>query len=95
MTHLALEDRFVYPAMQKSPDPHRRAFAAQLQDEIGGLAVIFSDYVAAWNEDRIVRDWSGFCDQTIAVLDALEARVAREDAFFLPASPELDYQQRA
>lgn len=94
MTHLALEDRIVYPALQRSPDPEQRAQAALLQRQMGGLAQQFADYTAGWSDDRITREWPLFCAQTRVILEALDARIALEDRFFTPILPELQRLMR-
>lgn len=92
MTHLALEDRFLYPAMQRYPDGRTRETAASLQSETGQLADSFSRYMSSWNEDRMIREWSAFCKETRAVLDALTDRVARENRTLYPLAERIVQQ---
>ncbi|MFB0872264.1 MULTISPECIES: hemerythrin domain-containing protein [unclassified Sphingobium] len=90
MTHLALEDRIVYPTLQRSLDADQRAQAALLQRQMGGLAQRFADYTAGWSDDRITREWPLFCSETRLILEALDARIALEDRFYgaLRADPD-------
>ena len=86
MAHLALEDRILYPALQKSPHGDVRDTAARLQSETGALADAFSAYMAAWSDDRVVRDWSGFCAETRHILTALTDRIDRENRRLYPVA---------
>ncbi|WP_183956121.1 hemerythrin domain-containing protein [Sphingobium fontiphilum] len=84
MTHLALEDRLLYPATVHSSDDDTRKTAAALQQEMGDLAARFSSYMTAWSDDRILREWSAFCTQTRAMLTALADRVDSENRILYP-----------
>ncbi len=84
MAHLALEDRILYPAMQKSPDARIRATAATLQQETGAWADTFSRYMAAWCDDRVAREWADFCIETRGIIQALSERVDRENRHLYP-----------
>ena len=42
-----------------------------IQAEIGALAESFARYMAAWTDERITRDWRGFCADSDRILDAL------------------------
>lgn len=82
MTHLALEDRLLYPALKRSADLRTRDQAAALEQEIGALGTIFNSYMASWTDDRIAREWPAFCAETREILRALTDRVGREDRLF-------------
>lgn len=84
MGHLALEDRIFYPAVQRMADEHVRATAQRLQTEIAPLAGAFSAYMADWNEDRIHREWAGFCAETRDILDSLGSRIDKEERILYP-----------
>lgn len=84
MTHLALEDRLLYPAALHSSHDDARKTAMTLQQEMGDLAAQFSSYMTTWSDDRILREWPDFCAQTRAVLAALSARVDRENSLLYP-----------
>lgn len=84
MAHLALEDRILYPALQKLPHGDVRETAARLQKETGALADAFCTYMAAWSDDRVARDWSGFCAETRRILTALNDRIDRESRRLYP-----------
>ena len=84
IAHLALEDRILYPALQRSPHADVRDTAARLQNETGALADAFSTYMAAWSDDRVARDWGGFCAETRRILTALTDRIDRENRRLYP-----------
>lgn len=89
MTHLALEDRILYPTMQRSGDEKARSTADRLLRETGALAQAFSTYMTAWSDERITRDWPGFRAETAAILKALGDRVRREDDSLYPLAERL------
>ena len=60
------------------------------KDEMGGLAPAFLAYSEKWNANSISADWSGYCADTRAVLDALENRLEREDRDLFPLLERLD-----
>ena len=84
MAHLALEDRILYPAMQRSTDETIRTTAARIQSEIGTLADRFTRYMADWSDERIALQWRAFCLETGQILDALARRIDREDNLLYP-----------
>ena len=88
IAHLALEDRILYPAMQRAPDVAVRKTAAQLQSETGALADRFTRYMADWSDDRIAGEWSVFCAETRLILAALAERVDRENRTLYPLADE-------
>ena len=90
MAHLALEDRILYPALQRQGDDRIRATAARIQAEIGALADSFARYMAAWTDERITRDWRGFCADSGRVLDALSRRIDREERILYPLARSAD-----
>ncbi|WP_232313794.1 MULTISPECIES: hemerythrin domain-containing protein [unclassified Sphingobium] len=84
IAHLALEDRILYPALQRAADPLTRERATLLQKETGALADRFSVYMAAWSDDRISSQWSDFCAETRLILTALSDRIDRENRALYP-----------
>ncbi|GBH29507.1 hemerythrin domain-containing protein [Sphingobium xenophagum] len=90
MGHLALEDRILYPALQRADDAHTRTTAAALQAETGALAESFSSYMTAWSDDRVAREWADFCIATQAVIRALTERVDRENRTLYPLADRID-----
>lgn len=84
MSHLALEDRIFYPAMQRTSDEQARATAQRLQSDMGMLAQNFSAYMQRWNDDQIARRWPDFCTETRDVLATLKTRMEQEERLLYP-----------
>ena len=83
--HLAAEDRVLYPALIGSSDPHAAQTGRQFQEEMGGLAATYADFVSRWNlASRIGNDPQGFRDEANAVFKALHQRVQRENQELYP-----------
>ncbi|MDI1296539.1 MAG: hemerythrin domain-containing protein [bacterium] len=90
IAHLALEDRILYPAMQRAPDDRTRTVAAKLQTETGALAEVFTRYMSSWTDERIAREWRAFCAETQQILKALGERIEREDRTLYPLAEHVD-----
>ena len=84
ITHLALEDRLLYPAAMRSSHDEARKTAMTMQQEMGDLAARFSSYMTAWSDDRILREWPAFCAQTRALLATLGDRIESENRILYP-----------
>lgn len=84
LAHLALEDRILYPALQRATDSRTRTTAASLHDETGALAERFSRYMAEWSDDRVAREWAAFCAETRDILTLLGDRIDRENRILYP-----------
>jgi len=79
--HLAIEDNSLYPRAKSHSDARLRDVAARFETEMGGLSQRFDAYRKAWPGPlAIARDPAAFVADTRAVLDALKARVAREES---------------
>ncbi|WP_340264524.1 hemerythrin domain-containing protein [Sphingobium mellinum] len=95
MSHLALEDRIFYPAVQRSADEQARTMAQRLQSEMGMLAQNFSAYMQRWNDDQIARFWPDFCSETRDVLTMLKARMEQEERLLYPIAEAAHRQAMA
>ncbi|HEX7874987.1 MAG TPA: hemerythrin domain-containing protein [Sphingobium sp.] len=84
MSHLALEDRIFYPAMQRLSDKPARTAAQQLRSQVGTLAQDFSTYMHRWNDDKVARQWAEFCADTRKIMAALRTRVDQEERLLFP-----------
>ena len=79
--HLAIEDNSLYPRAKAHADARLREVAQRFETEMGGLSQRFDSYRKAWPGPlAIARDPAGFVADTRAVLDALKARVTREES---------------
>lgn len=78
--HLAIEDNSLYPRAKAGDDARLRAVASRFETEMGGLRDRFDAYRRTWPGPlAIARDPARFASETRAVLDALKARVGREE----------------
>ncbi len=79
-THLALEDRTVYPLLECSSDDALRSKAVSYKRAMGSLAHAFAEFYARWTEEGAVsRDGSLFLTQWDEMRSALDARMDAED----------------
>ncbi len=84
--HLAIEDRSLYPELQKSPDAEIATLGKRFETEMGGVA----DGMAAWG-----KHWSTptaiqarpdrFVAETAAIVATLKNRIHRENQELYPA----------
>lgn len=81
--HLALEDNSLYPRCLRNDDSRLRQVAQRFQSEMGDLGPRFDAYKKAWPGPlAIARDPAAFVTDTVAILNLLRARVAREESEF-------------
>ncbi|MCW6537672.1 hemerythrin domain-containing protein [Sphingomonas lycopersici] len=84
IAHLAVEDRWLYPAFIASSNQRAADTAKQFKDEMGGLADVFTNYMSKWTDQRIAAEWAAYCDETKALLAALADRILRENNELYP-----------
>lgn len=84
LAHLAKEDRLVYPALISSGDRDTASTAHLISAEVGDLADKWRHYLSYWTVARIREDGEAFRAQTVAVEQALLARIEREEAELFP-----------
>ncbi|KQM97792.1 hypothetical protein ASE85_12935 [Sphingobium sp. Leaf26] len=82
--HLAREDKHVYPELKRHTDARIATLATAYEAEMGSLDQQYRDYMARWNSGGITTHWQGFCTETLAIIDALENRIAREEQELYP-----------
>jgi len=90
LRHLKCEDWILYPRLKASGNPAVVAMAHEFVHEMGHIAQDFAIYDAKWTAERVVADWSGFCEETGAVLGMLGMRIERENTDLYPAADLLD-----
>jgi hypothetical protein len=87
--HLAMEDHALYPRLLTHSNPEVRKLTEQLKHEMGGILVVFKDYLGRWpTPENIQADSSSFVNETRQIFAALEARIAKEDAQMFPKLDE-------
>jgi len=90
LAHLKLEDWALYPRLIESADADISSAGQAFKDEMGGLAPAFLAYSDKWNANTIAADWSAYCKDTAAILEALTNRLIRENRDLLPLLERLD-----
>jgi hypothetical protein len=90
LAHLKLEDWALYPRLIESAETDISAAGQAFKEEMGGLAPAFLAYSDKWNANTITADWSAYCKDTAAILEALTNRLIRENRDLLPLLERLD-----
>lgn len=88
--HLAQEDRSLYPSLIASGDERVAAVAHQFVAEMGEFAKGLHSFAKRWPCSRAVSsNFGAFRNETIAVLDALNERILRENEELYPLADTL------
>ena len=83
--HLAAEDKYLYPALQKDPAAHIQQLAAKFSREMGTLADVYKAYRDRFMlTSQIEADPALFLQETAKVLQALSNRLQKEDKELYP-----------
>ena len=86
LAHLSLEDKLLYPKLQKAKDVQLQQMAERFIVESGGLAPVLKDYVQRWLlADSAQQNISKFLDVTEVWTKALRLRMDVEDQELYPA----------
>jgi len=84
-THLAIEDRVLYPSLFKHGNQKIVDMAHAYQSEMQGITNAFVDFSRRWSSaDEITRDPEGFRDHANTALKALHIRMQKENKEFYP-----------
>jgi len=85
VTHLAAEDRVLYPSVIRHPDPKMSGLAKRYQDEMGDLAKKLQGFLRKWsNPNELKRAPEEFRAEANQVLRAVHDRITRENLEFYP-----------
>ena len=83
--HLAAEDNYLYPALQKNTDTRIQQTAARFSDEMGALAKVYSSYRNKFMlASQIEAAPADFLKETSGIIDALAKRLQKEDTELYP-----------
>ena len=82
--HLKIEDWVLYPRLLDSDDPVVATTARTFNDQMGGLAAEYIEYVQKWSALAIECDWRGFCADSAVIVQALTQRIVRENRELYP-----------
>jgi len=84
--HLAVEDKFLYPALENTSDVHLARMGKRFQDEMASIASAYLAFARRWNTPSTVsQNPEGFRSDANSVLKVLYDRMRREDLDFYPA----------
>ena len=90
IAHLKAEDWVLYPRLFASADAAVEQTARAFSDEMGDLADAYMAHTQKWTAPSIAADWSGYCKETAAILDALSNRIVRENRELYPLLEAMD-----
>lgn len=83
--HLAVEDRLLYPALQKGGDAALARLGQRFQQEMGTIASAYLGFARRWNTaDALRADEAGFRANANLVLRQVYERMQRENHDFYP-----------
>lgn len=78
--HLSLEDKYLYPGLQKNDDERVKKLAEDYQKEMGDLAEKFVTYKDKYNtRQKIAQNLSTLRQETTNILLEIEKRIHREE----------------
>lgn len=83
--HLAFEDTALYPPLLGHAEPRLRAESQRYLDGIGPVRTRVKAHLDQWlTSARVAAEPTAFRRETLALLDALQARLEAEDREFYP-----------
>ncbi len=83
--HLAVEDKALYPALQRSGDAELARMGQQYQQDMGPIAQAFDGFARRWNTAASLRsNPEGFRQDANTVLRRVYERMQRENREFYP-----------
>ncbi|MDQ3036028.1 MAG: hemerythrin domain-containing protein [Myxococcota bacterium] len=83
--HLAMEDKGLYPRLQRHSNERVRALATKYMTDMGSICQVFGAYIERWRDRlNIQNDAAAFVTETRGILGALSNRIAREDNELYP-----------
>ena len=88
--HLAVEQRYLYPAAQASGVASVAQLGRAYENEMHGIAGAYLDFAGRWNTPvRLAAEPEAFRSEANTVLHALFQRMRREDHDLYPAIESL------
>lgn len=84
--HLAVEDKYLYPAIEAGADVNLRRMSRRYAAEMDGIAQRYLAFASSWNTAvQIERAPEGFRAGANAILRQVYERMQRENTEFYPA----------
>ena len=87
--HLAVEDKVLYPALQRGDNAELARLGRQYQSEMESIASAYDAFARRWNTaDNVRRSAQDFRNEANVVLRKVYERMQREDHDFYPRIEE-------
>ncbi|WP_322994713.1 hemerythrin domain-containing protein [Castellaniella sp.] len=84
--HLAIEDRILYPSLERSGDGRMAQMSRTYQNDMQGIATSFINFSRRWSNIALLqKNPDGFRDEANQVLKNVHTRMVRENHEFYPA----------
>lgn len=84
--HLAIEDRILYPSLQKDESTAVAAMSKTYQEEMKGIASAYIAFARHWGTAaQLIADPQKFRDEANIVLKTVHTRIVKENTEFYPA----------
>lgn len=84
--HLAIEDRILYPSLQKDEGSAVAAMSKIYQEEMKGIASAYIAFARRWSAAaQLIADPQKFRDEANTVLKTVHMRMVKENTEFYPA----------
>ncbi|CDG83357.1 hemerythrin domain-containing protein [Janthinobacterium agaricidamnosum] len=94
--HLAVERRYLYPALQTAGNPALARMSRQYQGEMDGIVDAYLAFAGKWNTaPQVAAQPEQFRSDANHVLKTLYQRMQREDREFYPAIEAFDAGRQA
>lgn len=85
-SHLAIEDRILYPSIRRSGDTRMADMAESYQDDMKGIASAFINFARRWSSaTTLAKRPDDFRNEANTVLKDVHDRMLRENREFYPA----------
>lgn len=83
--HLAFEDTALYPTVLRHQDAQVQRKTRRYMEEMGGIKAALKAHLQAWlSAQRLQAEGEAFRRETLALLEAIQARLEAEDRDFYP-----------
>jgi hemerythrin-like domain-containing protein len=82
--HLAIEDKSLYPSIEKHADARVREIGVKYASEMAGVKPAVEAFSRKWSEAAIAKDAAAFCAETKKLFAVLADRIKRENTELYP-----------
>ena len=90
-THLASEDKLLYPSMMSSEDLEASQMARRYSEEMGGLVDCWDAFAQDWLDVQVIRQQPGiFIAEWKTFISALNHRIEKENFHLYPLADRIN-----